>query len=253
MTEPHGNTVNETLWKMPERLASLVSEREARQFGRVRACYGALPTSAGNRVFVFEPPSRDDLESAVAWLADRDVSFEVTTTAPVARETAEDLAALDLEKTRESPGMVLESLDSVTVSDANVTISKVTDSAGHEAFRSVFVDAFEAAPDFPEQLTLPAVLEDNSYTHLVARRDDQPVACGLLLQNGDAAGVFCVGVPPAFRRQGLGEVMTSAVLRAGREAGCTIGVLDSSEMGYPLYKQMGFETVIEYHHFEPAT
>lgn len=253
MTGTLGNAVNETLWKMPKRLATIVPEREARRFGEVRACFGALPSSAGNRIFVFESPLRDDLESAVSWLADRDVSYEVTATAPVAAEITDDLTSLDLEKSRESPGMVLESLDSVPGSDSNATISEVTDSDEREEFRNLFVDAFEASPDFPEQLTVPAALDDDSFTHLIARRDGQPVACGLLLQHGDAAGVFCVGVPPAFRRQGFGEAMIWAVLRAGRNAGSTIGVLDSSEMGYSLYEKMGFETVVEYHHFEPSS
>ena len=29
--------------------------------------------------------------------------------------------------------------------------------------------------------------------------------------------------------------------------------VQSSEMGYPLYKRLGFETVVTHHHFEPAT
>ena len=44
--------------------------------------------------------------------------------------------------------------------------------------------------------------------------------------------------------------MTREVLRAGREAGCQVGVLHSSEMGYPLYERMGFETVVTYQQFE---
>lgn len=252
MTGRLESAVNETLWTMPERLATHVPERDARQFGEVRACFGALPSGAGNRVFVFDHPSRDDLEAAVTWLAVRDVPFEVTATAPVAADIADDLAALDLQKTRESPGMALRSLDVVPAGDQGATISGVADADDRDAFGSVFADAFDASPDFLEQVVSPAVVNDDAYTHLVARRDGQPVACGILLRSGDAAGVFSVGVPPAFRRQGLGEAMTRTVLRAGREAGCTVGVLDSTEMGYPLYEAMGFETVVEYHHYEPG-
>lgn len=253
MTGTLATAVNETLWKMPERLATHIPEREARQFGKVRACYGALPTSAGNRVFVFETPSPDDLEAAVAWLADRNVEFEVTATAPVAAEIADALNSLDLDKTRESPGMALPSFDSIPSNESVANITEVTDHEGRNEFCSVFVDAFESSPEFPEQITSQVVLDDDSYTHLIARQNEQPVACGILLQQGEAAGVFGVGVPPDYRRQGLGEAMTWAVLRAGRDAGCTIGVLDSSEMGQPLYEQMGFETVVTFHHFEPGT
>ena len=75
----------------------------------------------------------------------------------------------------------------------------------------------------------------------------------LRFANGAVAGVYTIGVVEEYRRQGLGEAMTGAVLRAGRDAGCQVGVLQSSEMGYPLYRSMGFETVVTYHHFEPAT
>ena len=36
----------------------------------------------------------------------------------------------------------------------------------------------------------------------------------------------------------------------GRDAGCQLGVLQSSEMAYGLYEQMGFEQIATYHHFE---
>lgn len=252
MTEPLESAVNETLWRMPERLATHIQEREARQFGGVHACFGALPSGVGNRVFVFDTPAPDDLEAAVTWLAVRDVPFQVTATAPVAADIADVLAGLDLEETRESPGMALESLDSVPSNGSSPHISEVTDADGRQAFESVFADAFDASQAFVDQLLSPAVVADDAFAHLVAHQDGQPVACGVLLRRGDAAGVFCVGVPPAFRRQGLGAAMTWAVLRAGRNGGCTVGVLDSTEMGFPLYREMGFETVVEYHHFEPT-
>jgi ribosomal protein S18 acetylase RimI-like enzyme len=78
-------------------------------------------------------------------------------------------------------------------------------------------------------------------------------ASGLLVQSGHVAGVYTIGVVEEFRRRGIGEAMTWEVLRTGRDAGCRVGVLQSSEMGYPLYERMGFGTVVTYHHFEPAT
>lgn len=86
----------------------------------------------------------------------------------------------------------------------------------------------------------------------MGRVDDKPVACGLLVRTDDVAGVYTIGVVDEFRRQGIGEAMTWAVLHAGYERGCRVGVLQSSDMAYTLYEKMGFETVVTYHHFEPA-
>ena len=44
----------------------------------------------------------------------------------------------------------------------------------------------------------------------------------------------------------------SAVLRAGRDAGAEVGVLQSTEMTHSVYERMGFETIVEYHPFHPA-
>ncbi|MFC7192206.1 GNAT family N-acetyltransferase [Halocatena marina] len=82
--------------------------------------------------------------------------------------------------------------------------------------------------------------------------DGRPAATGLLIQSGHVAGVYSIGVVEEFRRRGIGKAMSWEVLRAGREAGCQVGVLQSSEMGSPLYEKMGFETTVTYHHFEPA-
>ena len=65
--------------------------------------------------------------------------------------------------------------------------------------------------------------------------------------------VYSIGVVEDARRRGIGKAMTLAVLRLGRDAGCRIGVLQSSKMGYPRYEAMGFESVETYHHFEPVT
>lgn len=103
----------------------------------------------------------DDLDAAVAWLADRNDSFEVTATAPVAAEVADDLNSLDLDKTRESPGMALPSLDSIPLNESVATITEVTDHKDRDEFCSVFVDAFESSSEFPEQITSQAVLNDD--------------------------------------------------------------------------------------------
>ena len=96
------------------------------------------------------------------------------------------------------------------------------------------------------------ILTDEQMKLLLGRVDGEPIATGNLFQQGDVAGVYVITVTEEFRRRGLGEAMTWAVLRTGREAGAAVGVLQSSSMGYSVYEQMGFETVVNYHQFQPA-
>ena len=58
-----------------------------------------------------------------------------------------------------------------------------------------------------------------------------------------------MATPPEHRRRGYGEALTAAVLRAGRELGCTTGCLQASNMGKPVYERMGFDTFTQYQLF----
>ena len=55
------------------------------------------------------------------------------------------------------------------------------------------------------------------------------------------AGVYCVSTIVSARRRGIGAAITLAALREARDLGFTVGVLGSSEMGYPVYRKLGFE------------
>jgi len=52
-----------------------------------------------------------------------------------------------------------------------------------------------------------------------------------------------VGTLPAFRRRGLGELVSRAATNAAFELGADIVALEASAMGLPLYSKMGYETV----------
>ena len=65
--------------------------------------------------------------------------------------------------------------------------------------------------------------------------------------------MYTIAVREAFRRRGIGELLTWETLRAGRDLGCEVGVLQASEMGKPIYARMGFEETVRYRMLVPAT
>lgn len=79
--------------------------------------------------------------------------------------------------------------------------------------------------------------------HLIALLDGKPVASGSVTLANDVAGVFNVAVLPEARRQGIGQLMTEAVMKIGGDKGYQYAVLQSSPMGESLYKKMGYETI----------
>lgn len=251
MTRDLVSDVNENLRTAFGTLAAEITASESRQFGSVTAVSAGVPAPIFNRVFVFDPPPIDELSAAVAWMSEREVPFWLTVSEPAVEKVANHLADLGLAKATEQPGMAMASLDEIPTPDASVDIAEVTDLDEREDFSAVTASAFEMSLDVAAQVDRAGLVADDVRMFL-GSVDRHPAGCGVLIRSGDVAGVYSIGVVEEFRRQGIGEAMSWAVLRAGRDAGCKVGVLQSSEMGYPLYERMGFETVVTYHLFEQA-
>ncbi len=80
----------------------------------------------------------------------------------------------------------------------------------------------------------------------------EPVATSMLMATGRVAGIYWVATIEAQRRKGYAEALTWAALDAGRSLGCTIGSLQASVLGRPVYARMGFAQTAEYVHFQAA-
>jgi len=72
---------------------------------------------------------------------------------------------------------------------------------------------------------------------------EKPVAVSMSFCGAGVVGVMAVGVIPEARQQGIGGAITVKPLLDAREQGYRVGVLFSTEMGFPVYKRLGFEPV----------
>ena len=128
-----------------------------------------------------------------------------------------------------------------------LTIEPVVDAAGLDRWRSVQQrglglddEATEAwfvahrRPGFDPALPL---------RNWVASLDGVPVAAAALFVGAGVAGIYNVCTVPEARGRGIGGAVTGAALDEAATRGFGLAVLGSSEMGYPVYRRLGFRDV----------
>ncbi len=233
--------------------AEFLDGGETRTFGTITAAATGLPISNFNRLAVLEEPSPADLDAAIDWLADREATYRVTVTEPVLPAVDEALADRGLVETGQEPAMAMSMPPAGEIPDPPPAIEfdSVRDEAGLSDFVEIAAAAFGFPVDLAQDLMAPAAVEAPGLAFLVGRVEGEAVACGQLVRSADAAGVYSIGVREDHREQGFGEATSWAVLRAGRDAGCEVGVLQAAAGARSIYERMGFEPVVTYHYLEP--
>ncbi len=77
----------------------------------------------------------------------------------------------------------------------------------------------------------------------------EAVSTSSVFFGGGAAGTYSVATLPEARGKGIGAAVTLGPLHKVREMGYRIGVLQSSEMGYNVYKRLGFRHLCQIENF----
>ncbi len=93
---------------------------------------------------------------------------------------------------------------------------------------------------------------DQPFQHFVGRTDGRAVACASLCTAGDAAGLYAVAVAEDARRRGYGRAVSLAALQAGADLGHRFGVLQSSQLGFSVYRGIGLTLVCRLQAYELA-
>lgn len=146
------------------------------------------------------------------------------------------------------PGMAVHPVPTEPSSEMpkNHVIRQVADRSGLEDHIRTASAGFE----MPEELLRAAVVMEligRAGTAIyVGYTDGEPVTTGAGIRSGRTIGVYNISTLASARGRGYGAAMTRRVAADGAAGGCDVAILQSSEMGYPIYERLGYRTVVEY-------
>ncbi|MDQ2690727.1 MAG: GNAT family N-acetyltransferase [Chloroflexota bacterium] len=140
--------------------------------------------------------------------------------------------AIDLQAMSE-PQQPVEGLEIRTVEDEKTM----------RVWAHVFVNGYGLPPDW-EGAWLEVWKKmglDFPMRNYIGYLNGEPVSTSSVFLGAGVAGIYSVATMPQARGKGIGAAVTVKPLQEAHAMGYRIGILQSSEMGFPVYKRLGFK------------
>jgi len=155
------------------------------------------------------------------------------------------LAAQDLKCGLSVTGMVAERLlPPARPLPTDLVYRRVGDEATRLAVADINAQCYSVSSEWGrESIAVPGPWTDEHFG-FVGYVDDRPVTTATALLLDGLLYVALVATLPEYRRRGYAEaVMRKALTEASRAHGVERTVLHASDMGFPVYRDMGYRTV----------
>jgi ribosomal protein S18 acetylase RimI-like enzyme len=229
-----------------QKLVDLRPDAQLRRFGSVVAFDTRIPVRIFNGLAILEPAEPEQVGAAIGWLSGRAIPHLAWIREEPADAMRPVMTAHGFELVGPpEPVMAIEPPARVPPPPEGVSVREVTDATGlDDHIASAVANGFPE--DAARMLYAMPFLADHDVRLFTAYVDGRPAGHSAAIRSGDVSGVYGVGVPPALRGRGIGTAVTWAAVGAGREWGCELVVLQSSELGFGVYRRMGFEVVTYY-------
>jgi len=163
------------------------------------------------------------------------------------------LSKYDFGFSNDTPGMAvdLEALHEPVQTVDGLEVRVVADEETLRAWAHVFTLGFGLPADWE-----PSIYELGQRFGLgfpirnyLGYLNGKPVATSCLFLGAGVAGIYSVSTLPEARGKGIGAAVTLRPLQNALEMGYRIGVLQSSEMGFNVYRTLGFRHLCQIEYF----
>lgn len=220
--------------------------------------YTPLPHPWFNGVLSTKPFEEADdtfIEETIQYFRDKGVSTFTWWMDPPLRPSAwkPALSKHGFGFSDDTPGMAVD-LQTLNESQPPVDGLEIRDAADEEFLRTwttVFVKGYGLPSDWENKMfdLWGRFAPDSRMRNYVGYLNDTPVSTSSLMYGGGAAGIYSVATLPEARGKGIGAALTLKPLQDAREMGYRIGILQSSDMGFNVYKKLGFRHVCQIENF----
>lgn len=203
----------------------------------------ALPMFNG--CIVTDPNRTSGVGAALMWLAEHDLPFTLWVPGVVPPEVGVLAAEHGLVREPQPfPGMVLKPVPASPPLPHGLVIAP--GATGRESDFARVVVGLGLGDEAAALLTAPSFAARADVDLFVGYLDGAPVGTSVAISSDHAAGVVNVLTLQEARGRGVGTALTWAAVQAGVARGHDTVVLQATPMGLPVYRSMGFETVVEY-------
>jgi ribosomal protein S18 acetylase RimI-like enzyme len=144
----------------------------------------------------------------------------------------------------DTPGMAIDLLemDESVQSVDGIEIRIAGDAESMRTWAKVFTKGYSLPPAW-ESIAFDVWMQlglDLPMRNYLGYLNGRPVSTSTVFYGGGVAGIYCVSTLPEARGKGIGAAITLKPLQEARDMGYRVGVLQSSEMGFNVYKKLGF-------------
>jgi hypothetical protein len=202
-----------------------------------------IPVAQFNGVWPLADDAAPELEGALAEIEAGGVPSSVQVRDDLTPAWEAEAKRLGLTKEIAMPAMVVRAsglreraVDGLMISavdeDEQRTLATETAAAGFGAPLSIF-----------EPIYRKQVLATDGVRAYLAYAGEDAVSTSIGYTLGDTVGIFNVATPEDHRGQGYGAAVTVAAAHGGFADGAELAWLQASELGFPVYRRLGFEQV----------